>query len=534
VATQHLLLQTRTGARPASGALVDVVVLSPDAGLFQAIRDAVGERNPVWRARSAEEAVDLLLTGRCGVLLVDMASVSTNPGSLIEQIRDQFPDVVTLVAGRKDDESLLARLISDGLVYRFMHKPLSPKRAGMFLNAAVRHYVEQCEEPPGESLLALGPGLAGPTGRTRWTLLACGLALLVAAAVLLIDREEPVVSQPRAPGATPPGATVAAPRQADPVLASARAALAAERYESPPGRNALDLYRAVLLARPDNPEAQDGLEKTITAILAQAERQRADGDAAAAQRLVDRVLAANPDHREALRVAAELRPARPPLNATAADAPPVKAPRPAAASPVAGRARAPVVAAPANANPSVADPDRAAPSQIREPPVVRPDPLLSTQTQRAARPPAGAAAVPMQAPGSFGGPISSGHPTAGVEDQPPAAVQTETAAAASGDRAFAIAAPLQALGELERLHAPDPVYPPQALRDGVEGWVELEFTVTETGAVGDVLVLDSKPGGVFERAAIEAVASWRFRPRTVNGRPVQQRSNITIRFEVED
>ena len=531
MATQHLLLQTRTGARPASGALVDVVVLSPDAGLFQAIRDAVGERNPVWRARSAEEAVDLLLTGRCGVLLVDMASVSTNPGSLIEQIRDQFPDVVTLVAGRKDDESLLARLISDGLVYRFMHKPLSPKRAGMFLNAAVRHYVEQCDEPPGESLLSLGPGLAGPTGRTRWVLLACGLVLLVAAAGLLIDREEPVASQSRATGS---GATVAAPRQADPVLASARAALAAERYESPPGRNALDLYRAVLLARPDNPEAQDGLEKTIAAILEQAERQRADGDAAAAQRLVDRVLAADPDHREALRVAAELRPARPPLNATAADAPAVKAPRPAAALPVAGGARAPVVAAPANANPSVVDPDRAAPSQIREPPVVRPDPLLSTQTRRAARPPAGAATVPMQAPGSFGGPISTGHPTAGVEDQPLAAVQTETATAASEDRAFAIAAPLQALGELKRLHAPDPVYPPQALRNGVEGWVELEFTVTETGAVGDVLVLDSKPGGVFERAAIDAVAAWRFRPRTVNGRPVQQRSNITIRFEVED
>ncbi|HSQ69421.1 MAG TPA: energy transducer TonB, partial [Steroidobacteraceae bacterium] len=100
-------------------------------------------------------------------------------------------------------------------------------------------------------------------------------------------------------------------------------------------------------------------------------------------------------------------------------------------------------------------------------------------------------------------------------------------------RAFAIAPPLQALGELQRLHAPDPVYPPQALRGGVEGWVKLEFTVTETGAVGDVLVLDSQPAGVFERAAIDAVASWRFRPRSVNGGTVQQRSAVTIRFELE-
>jgi protein TonB len=501
--------------------------------LFQSIRDAVGERNPVWRARSAEEAVDLLLTGRCGVLLVDMAAVSTNPGSLIEQIRDQFPDVVTLVAGRKDDENLLARLISDGLVYRFMHKPLSPKRAGMFLNAAVRHYVEQNQEPPGESLLPLGRGLAARKGRILRALTAVGIAMLVAVVALLIARDAPVVPQPGATGQSGSGTTIAAPRQADPVLASARAALAAKRYESPPGRNALDLYHAVLLARPDNREAQDGLEKTIAAILVQAEGQRADGDAEQAKRLVDRVLAATPDHPQALQIAAELAPRRPPPDARAADTAPVAAPRPAAASASAGKARAPVVAAPATQAPSVADPGRPAPFQIREPPIVRPDPLLSAQTQRAPPPPGGPPAVPMQEPGSSGGPISPGHPTVGVEEERPDPVQNETAAAAPAARAFAIAAPLRPLGELERLHAPNPVYPPRALRDGVEGWVELEFTVTETGAVGDVLVVDSQPGGVFERAAIEAVASWRFRPRTVNGRPVQQRSNITIRFEVE-
>jgi len=51
--------------------MVDVVVLSGDLSLFDAIRHAVGERNPVWRARSAEESVELLVTGRCGVLLID-------------------------------------------------------------------------------------------------------------------------------------------------------------------------------------------------------------------------------------------------------------------------------------------------------------------------------------------------------------------------------------------------------------------------------------------------------------------------------
>ncbi len=111
------------------GVLVDVVVLSADLVLFDAIKGAVGERNPVWRARSAEESVDLLLTGKCGVLLLDMAAVSTRPASLVEQIAEQFPDVVMVVAGRREDEALLAQLISEGLVYRFMHKPCSRRSA---------------------------------------------------------------------------------------------------------------------------------------------------------------------------------------------------------------------------------------------------------------------------------------------------------------------------------------------------------------------------------------------------------------------
>ena len=135
-------LESSTEARDPA-VLVDVVVLSTDMLLFEAIRAAIGERNPVWRARSAEESVDMLLTGRCGVLLVDLAAVSTEPATLVEQIVEQFPDVVVVVAGRREDEALLAQLISEGHVYRFMHKPLSAKRAGMFLNAATRCHVER-------------------------------------------------------------------------------------------------------------------------------------------------------------------------------------------------------------------------------------------------------------------------------------------------------------------------------------------------------------------------------------------------------
>jgi len=86
---------------------------------------------------------------------------------------------------------------------------------------------------------------------------------------------------------------------------------------------------------------------------------------------------------------------------------------------------------------------------------------------------------------------------------------------------------------LDRIVARDPVYPVQALRNGTAGWVELEFTIAPNGTVRDIEVVSAEPRGVFDGAASDAVAAWRFRPRVVNGRAVAQRSTVTMRFNVD-
>ena len=87
--------------------------------------------------------------------------------------------------------------------------------------------------------------------------------------------------------------------------------------------------------------------------------------------------------------------------------------------------------------------------------------------------------------------------------------------------------------DLVALATPAPQYPPQVLRSGLEGWVEVEFTVDQGGATGDIRVAGSEPAGVFDAAATAAVAGWRYLPRVVNGRAVPQRTSVTLRFSVE-
>ena len=66
-----------------------------------------------------------------------------------------------------------------------------------------------------------------------------------------------------------------------------------------------------------------------------------------------------------------------------------------------------------------------------------------------------------------------------------------------------------------------PNYPSRAASRGIEGYVLLRFTVTGTGAVRNPVVVDSAPPGVFDRAAKEAALRFKYRPRVVNGSPIE-------------
>ena len=79
-----------------------------------------------------------------------------------------------------------------------------------------------------------------------------------------------------------------------------------------------------------------------------------------------------------------------------------------------------------------------------------------------------------------------------------------------------------------------PVYPARALSRGLEGFVDLSFTVTTTGTVKDPIVLQST-SSLFERAAIRAVLKFKYKPRVVDGVPVDVPGVKTrISFQLEE
>ena len=79
-----------------------------------------------------------------------------------------------------------------------------------------------------------------------------------------------------------------------------------------------------------------------------------------------------------------------------------------------------------------------------------------------------------------------------------------------------------------------PVYPARALSRGLEGFVDLSFTVTTAGTVKDPIVIQST-SSLFERAAVRAVLKFKYKPRVVDGVPVEVPGVKTrISFQLED
>jgi protein TonB len=58
-------------------------------------------------------------------------------------------------------------------------------------------------------------------------------------------------------------------------------------------------------------------------------------------------------------------------------------------------------------------------------------------------------------------------------------------------------------------------------------------TVSPAGTVSNARVVDASPKGVFDRAALEAIRQWRFKPAFREGRAVEQQAEQTIRFRLE-
>ena len=639
---------------PSAGA--NVIVLSADPDLIDLLRDSLAGNHRVWRADDATHAADLIVSAGNAVLLADSSLADHDTRELVTKVHEQFPDLAIIVAGRRDDEAELAELVSQGVIFRFLHKPASADRIRTFVEATLRRQQKTADMPAaaprstGATSVKL-KALTLPTikldsaGMRRWlrrSLLLIPLVLIIVLFTIWKPWEKLGDLMPDTDAGQPTAADASRDSAVQKLLDSAGLALSQGQLVEPPESNALELYRAVLARDPGNRVAERGIDRVADELLLQAENALMAQDLAALASAVDAARSARPDHprleffmtqleRERERIANPGRPPRPAGSVNATTPEPIVARS--ATSRVQGlvllanermrsnqliggsdSAHAYLLSArridPADAGvqqgvtalaallqsnarkamsegrldeagnwvhqavaldvnrPEVAElrseleiarlgtlrEDRArlftlANQRIAQGRLIEPaadsarhyldllrasDPaypgLPETSALLAGK--ALAETRRLLAAGNIGGGETmlkaandSGAPATEV-----AAVATEIARA----RAAASAPAVLPENALKRTYFVQPVYPPRALERGVTGWADIEFTVARDGSTRDATVRAAEPMGVFERAALESVARWRYEPRVVNGAVVDQRVTARVRFQLAD
>lgn len=616
-----------------------ILVLSRDANLVETVKKAAPRGTAVVPAPDLDHVAGKLSDLKPGVLVADTASTA-DVAAMVAQLTQHFPELVVIVAGKREDSAALMQLTATGRIFRFLLTPLSHGQTRLALEAAVTQHAD---------LLAQGHRLSASSGTTggdsknylvTYGALAAGLLVVVGGIWFGVSRftkepaPPPVVQQPT-PAAGQPGGV---PEKIDPIQAElllAKEAFAQGKFLEPAGDSALDYYRSALALDPNSAAAKEGIRDVVDKVLERAEASLTSEKLEDASRNIETARDIDPAHprlafldtqmareRERIKLsqAAEvgsrvkvlvnqandrMQAGRliAPSNGSARDAL-LEARRLDATDPnvvqsvrefaglVTEEARKSLAegntaeaqafvnvarqmgsagAALSAVERQLADSTRAATAAAQPrrstPSTAASDPLVADIRQRLTEgklidPPGDSARdllvnLRNTAPtrpevdelsrqlttrlldSGKGATAAKAFPRAeqliaaardvGARYNEAGVAQAERDLAAARE-ANALATNIVSANSLERTRTVQPVYPESARKRGIEGWVELAFTVMPNGTVEDVEVRNASPADVFDDAATRAIRGWRFKPVERNGERVSQRAMVRLRF----
>lgn len=347
------------------------------------------------------------------------------------------------------------------------------------------------------SISTTAPGAAAARRRVG-LIAACGVLLILAGCgdKAAAPAAQPTAAQPAAgappataatAGATPPAAPAPVQLPVPELLKNATLAVAEERLVAPAGNNAIEYYLAVIAQEPNNVQATQALVDLFPMTASIAERAIEQKQLDEGERIVALLDQASPGSYTVSTIRSKLELARQGAQR--------EEERKLAAEEAAKRA-AEAAAAPA-ATAAATTPTPAVPAPPPAP--------AAAETEPEPEPEAPAETAPTQ--------VAAAAP-------PPAQVAPPTPAAPAGG----------VTREAQLVKAVEPVYPTDAARKRLDGWVELQFTVDVDGKVTNVSVARSQPARVFDREAIRAMQQWTFTAAQRNGQPVESRRRQRMNF----
>jgi TonB family protein len=165
---------------------VAIAAITQDRALVGLLRSVVDPSNDLIFVSSEAELTPHLNSRRVSVALLDSMFIEGDLGAMAERLRQTWPDLVLVVVGTAEEQSKVAAQITTGVVYRFLHRPVSAPRVRLFVDAALRrHEVENVErtlEQSSPDFSRFDDSKPRSAGKNRNALAGIAAAVVVAAA----------------------------------------------------------------------------------------------------------------------------------------------------------------------------------------------------------------------------------------------------------------------------------------------------------------------------------------------------------------
>jgi TonB family protein len=165
-------------------AAVAIAAITQDRALIGLLRSTVDPTHDLILVTHEEELRPHLNGRRVSACLLDSMFIEGDLAALAERLRETWPDLVLVVVGTAEEQARVASQITSGVVYRFLHRPVSAPRVRLFVEAALRrHEVENVERTLEQSRPDFSSLESARTSETRGSR---GMAAIVAAAVAVV------------------------------------------------------------------------------------------------------------------------------------------------------------------------------------------------------------------------------------------------------------------------------------------------------------------------------------------------------------
>lgn len=127
-------------AKVPAGSASAVLVLDDNPSVPQKIQDILGDAYRVVPARTMQEAVAALERERIGVVISDTRVQDHPVLGLISALKQQRPEVVSIILTERADADTAIGLINQGQIYRFITKPIHDGQCKIMVGSALKQH----------------------------------------------------------------------------------------------------------------------------------------------------------------------------------------------------------------------------------------------------------------------------------------------------------------------------------------------------------------------------------------------------------